>query len=257
MPMIEHGSLRYYRGPLEVQHGVFTRHGGVSGVPFASLNLGSTVGDDPLAVRENHRLMYEALGVDGQRACTTWLVHSADVIAAQAPHPERAWLAQADGLMTNVVGLPLVMRYADCTPILYHDPIQGVVALAHAGWRGTVQGIARRTVEAMCATYGTQPADVQVVIGPSISQANFQVGEEVVAALRAYFGPNADEMVWRDPQDGSAYVDLWEANRRDLQAAGVRDISLMGLCTVDQVADFYSHRAEKGRTGRFGVVICL
>lgn len=255
--MEECGSLRYYRTSLSVVHGIFTRHGGVSSAPFASLNLGSTVGDDPQAVRENHRLVYEALGVDAQRACTTWLIHSADVVAATGPHPERGWLARADGLITNVVGLPLVMRYADCTPILYYDPVQRAVGLAHAGWRGTVQGIARRTVQAMSRTYGTRPEDVQAVIGPSISQANFQVGEEVVQAMHAYFGPSADEMIWRSPDDGSAYVDLWEANRRDLEAAGVRDITIMGLCTVDQVADFYSHRAEKGRTGRFGVVICL
>ncbi|MCS6836057.1 MAG: peptidoglycan editing factor PgeF [Anaerolineae bacterium] len=255
--MQEHGLLRYYRAPLDVTHGIFTRQGGVSSAPFASLNLGSTVGDDPQAVRENHRLVYEALGVDGQRACTTWLVHSAEVAVATGPHPERGWLTQADGLITNVVGLPLVMRYADCTPILYYDPVQRVVGLAHAGWRGTVQGVARRTVQAMNEAYGTRPEDVQAVIGPSISQAHFQVGEEVVEAMHAYFGPSAAEMIWRCPDDGSAYVDLWEANRRDLQAAGVRDITVMGLCTVDQVADFYSHRAEKGRTGRFGVVICL
>src|SRR5215475_8449098 len=110
-----------------LKHGVFTRKGGVSSVPWDSLNLGGNVGDDPDAVRHNHNLMYKTLDVDGDRACTVWLIHSADVIIATGPVEERRWLALADAVITNVPDTPLVMRYADCTPILFYDPVQEAI----------------------------------------------------------------------------------------------------------------------------------
>jgi polyphenol oxidase len=240
----------------DVKHGIFTRHGGVSMAPWASLNTGGTVGDDVEHVRQNHRLMYAALGVRAESACTTWLIHSADVVVADAPVENRRWLARADGIMTNRADLPLVMRYADCVPLLYRDPVQNVIGLAHAGWRGTVQGMASNMVRAMNQAYGCQPHDIEVIIGPSISIQHFQVGEEVVEALQQYFG-STDGMLTRDSSDGTAYVDLWEANRRDLERAGVEQVEIAGICTYANHHDFFSHRADHGKTGRFGVVLSL
>ena len=141
MKRVEAQGLAWYQfASLPVRHGVFTRHGGVSAAPWASLNLGGNVGDDPLAVRENHQRMYAALGVDDGRVCTVWQVHSADVVYAAGPVPGRRWLAAADGLITDRPDTPLAMRFADCTPILAYDPQHGAIGLAHAGWRGTVQG---------------------------------------------------------------------------------------------------------------------
>lgn len=256
MDGIQADALRYFRGNLDVCHGIFSRMGGISPAPFAGLNVGGTVGDDTVNVRRNHTLMYAALGVDGARAVTTWLVHSADVVAVDAPVTDRSWVARADGMITRQKGLPLVMRFADCTPILYHDPVQQVIGIAHAGWRGTVAGIASAVICAMQQTYGTHPGDVRVLIGPCISQAHFQVGDEVVRAVEARFGRDPD-IVRRDPDDGTAYVDLWEANRRELEQADVTQIEIMRLCTYERTDLFYSHRAEKGNTGRFGAVICL
>lgn len=253
---IEWNKLRYYRTPLQVVHGIFTRAGGVSPAPFAGLNVGGTVGDSVAHVRANHALMYAALGVRGEHAVTTWQVHGADVIAVRAPLAYRKWQARADALITDQPGLPLVMRFADCVPLLYHDPVQQVIGLAHAGWRGTVQGVASAVIRAMQSGYGSRPEDIQVVIGPSISQAHFQVGEEVVAAFDERFGVMSG-LVRRDAHDGTAYVDLWAANVLDLERAGVRQIHVMGLCTYARADEFYSHRAHRGRTGRFGVVISL
>lgn len=253
---IETAGLRYYVSELGVKHAIFTRQGGVSSAPFDSLNMGGTVGDDPEAVRRNHHLMYQALELNAKRACTAWLTHSVDVVVAHHPVPGRRWLARADGIITHQKDLPLVMRYADCTPLLYHDPVRQVIGIAHAGWRGTVQGMARRMVESMQMHYGSRPEDIQVMIGPSISQAHFQVGEEVVQAIETYYGTQAG-LVHRDAHDGTAYVDLWEANQRDLLNVGVKHIEIMGLCTVERVDEFYSHRAERGKTGRFGAVIAL
>lgn len=258
MKHIQQDSLEYYQSTMwsHLKHGIFTRHGGVSAAPWASLNMGSTVGDDLAAVKHNHALMYQALDVNGSQACTTWQVHGTDVVIATGPVADRSWLTKADGMITNRVDVPLVMRFADCVPLLFHDPVQKAIGLSHAGWRGTVQGIAAKTVQAMQAAYNSQPQDLQVVIGPSISVDCFQVGEEVVEAVESYFG-TTEGLMRRDTADGTAYVDLWAANKLDLERAGVEQIEIANICTYQNKHDFFSHRGDNGKTGRFGVVLSL
>lgn len=236
-------------------HGIFTRLGGASGRPWASLNLGGTVGDDPATVRENHRRVYAALGLDETQACTVWQVHSADTVVARRRVPGRRWLARADAMITDLPRLPLAMRFADCTPILLYDPVRHAAGIVHAGWRGTVLGAAPSAVRAMEEAFGTDPADIQAGIGPSIGPERYQVGEEVVDAVRAAFG-TLDGLISR-AADGSAYLDLWAANRLALERAGVGQIEVAGICTATRTDEFFSHRAERGRTGRFGAVIAL
>jgi YfiH family protein len=236
-------------------HGIFTRLGGVSPAPWASLNVGGTVGDDQVAVRENHRLMYSALNLDGARACTVWQVHSADTVVVKGPVPQRRWLARADGMVTDCSTLPLTMRFADCTPIVLYDPVRHIAGLAHAGWRGTVRGAAVSALKTMRAAFGSRPQDVQAGIGPSIGPDRYQVGEEVVEQVQQAFG-TLDGLV-RRADDGSAYLNLWAANRLALERAGVTQIEVAGICTASRTDEFFSHRAEAGRTGRFGVVIAL
>src|SRR5215207_1948048 len=149
-------------------HGIFTRQGGVSHVPYASLNLGGSIGDDPQAVRTNHERMYAALDVDESRVCSVWQVHSADVIVANEPVPGQRWITQADAMIADRPGTVLSMRFADCTPILFRDPVRGIIGMAHAGWRGTVQGVAAATVRAMTDNFGSHPADIEAAIGPAI-----------------------------------------------------------------------------------------
>jgi YfiH family protein len=258
MERSEREGLQYYINPRwqEIRHGVFTRHGGVSSDPWGTLNTGGTVGDDVEAVRENHRRIFAALDVNGERSCTTWQVHGVDVVHANEPVQGRRWVARADGIITNQPDVPLVMRYADCVPLLVYDPVVKAIGLGHAGWRGTVKGMAANMVRAMQQAYGSKPADIQAVIGPSISPERYQVGEEVVAAAHDYYGESAD-IIRRDPADGTAYLDLWTANMLDFQQVGVTDLEVMGICTYQNTTDFHSHRAEKGRTGRFGVVMSL
>ncbi len=236
-------------------HAVFTRNGGTSRAPWATLNVGGTVGDDPHAVQENLRLVYAALELDGERACTVWQVHSADAVIADERPPGRRWLARADGLVTNRPGVPLTMRFADCVPILFYDPVHEAVGIAHAGWRGTVLKTAVSTLRTMQAAYGTAPADVQAAIGPSIGPDHYQVGPEVVEAVQQSF-QTTDGLI-RHAADGSTYLDLWKANRRLLDEAGVRKIEVAGLCTASNTAEFFSHRAERGKTGRFCAIIAL
>lgn len=255
---INHKNLIYYQFDYwpDLTHGIFTRHGGTSAQPWASLNVGGTVGDDVAVVRQNHELMYDALNVRRERACTVWQVHGADVVIVDGPAHGRRWVALADAMVTDKEDTPLVMRYADCTPILLCDPVKGVIGIAHAGWRGTVTGAAANTARTMMQAYGCKPVDIQAGIGPSIGPEHYQVGEEVVAAVEAYYG-DTDGLIRRDPDDGTAYLNLWEANRLDLERAGVEQVEIAGICTASNTDEFFSHRAEAGRTGRFGVVMSL
>lgn len=250
--------LKYYQFESfnEINHAIFTRKGGSSAAPFNSLNTGGNVGDSPKAVRANHEQMYHALKMDEARACTVWQVHSVDTIIANQPVKGRRWLAAADAMVTDKVGVPLSMRFADCTPIMFVDRVQGVIGVAHAGWRGTVNGMAAKTVQTMMQAYGCKPANIQAGIGPSISVSKYQVGEEVVEAARAYYH-DIEGIIRRDPTDGTAYFDLWAANALDLQRVGVEQVEIVAICTASNTDEFFSHRAEKGKTGRFGALISL
>ncbi|NLX11026.1 MAG: peptidoglycan editing factor PgeF [Chloroflexi bacterium] len=260
MRRVNNGGPVYYQfeqwaGSGALTHGVFTRLGGVSAAPWTSLNLGGTVGDAPDAVQENHRRAYASLGLDSGRACTVWQVHSADTVVVHARVPNRRWLARADGMVTDRPGLPLTMRFADCTPILLYDPARHVIGIAHAGWRGTVLGAGVSALAAMQSAFGTRPQDVQAGIGPSIGPERYQVGEEVVMAVQQAFG-TLDGLI-RRADDGSAYLDLWAANRLALERAGVGQVEVAQMCTATRTDEFFSHRAEAGRTGRFGAMIAL
>jgi YfiH family protein len=236
-------------------HGVFTRLGGVSARPWHSLNVGSTVGDDPDAVAHNRSILTSALGLADRHECTVWQVHSADTIVVDGTAANSRVLAQADGMVTDRPDVALTMRFADCVPILLHDPVRRVIGMAHAGWRGTVAGAGPSAVRTMVATYGCRVQDIRAGIGPSIGPMRYQVGEEVVTAVQQAFG-NPDGLI-RLADDGSTYLNLWEANRRSLVAAGVVHIEVAAICTASQTEEFFSHRAEHGMTGRFGAVIAL
>jgi hypothetical protein len=238
-----------------VTQALFTRQGGVSPAPWATLNVGGTVGDQPERVRENRLRAFAALGRDPVTLFDVWQVHGVNVVIADAPHPPQAPHQQADAILTDKPGLTLFMRFADCVPILLYDPMRKAVGMAHAGWMGTVRGTLRATIETMGAHFGTRPADLQAAIGPSIGLDHYAVGPDVIAQVRQTFGEDASGLLLT--LDGGIHFDLWAANRLLLEQAGVRQIEVAGLCTACHVDDWYSHRAEKGRTGRFGAMIGL
>ncbi len=240
-----------------IQHGVFTRLGGVSAKPFDSLNVGATVGDDLKNVHVNRERMAQAMGVQGKDTYTTWQVHGADVLVVRGNRPQPWPPEQADAIITTECGRPLVMRFADCVPLIFCDPVRHVIALAHAGWRGTVMGVGPTTVETMRDAFGCRPEDIVVGIGPSIGPCCYQVGPEVVSQVRGAFS-SVDGLIHRHDRNGcKPYFDLWAANRRALEDVGVRQIELAGMCTACHTHEFYSHRADQGKTGRFGVLIVI
>ncbi|HXQ36657.1 MAG TPA: peptidoglycan editing factor PgeF [Anaerolineales bacterium] len=256
MPLIQHNGLRYFQfDTLQTRHAVFTRHGGVSPEPWSSLNVGGTVGDDLERVRENRQLSFYALGRAPESAFEVWQVHSADVVYARAPRPQGESLRQADIILTDTHEVTLFMRFADCVPILLHDPRKGIIGLAHAGWRGTLHDVATATVNAMRKQYDSNPADIIAGIGPSIGPDHYQIGADVILQVMQKYGDESELLL--KSHNGKIHFDLWKANQLLLESAGVGKIESAEICTACHTADWFSHRAEKGRTGRFGALISL
>lgn len=235
---------------LAVPHAFTTRGGGVSRAPFASLNLGLSSGDDESSVAENRRRVLAAFGTDEGGACAFHQVHGCRVLTGRP-----SWFAEeADAVVSDTPGLVLVVSTADCLPLLFHDPVTGAVGAAHCGWRGTVQGLAAKTLARLSALYGCDPATVRVAFGPAILAERYQVGEEVVAEFERAGFPGD---VYAPDGTGKFLLDVAAANRWALLEGGVRPEHLWesGLCTYGDAARFYSHRRDRGRTGRHWALI--
>ena len=256
MTFTQHNGLRYYQfDTIQTRHALFTRHGGVSPNPWGSLNVGGTVGDDLARVRQNRILSFEALRREPETMFDVWQVHSADVVCARSPRPLDESYRQADIILTDKPDVTLFMRFADCVPILLHDPRQGVVGLAHAGWMGTLRDVATVTVESMIKNYDCKPSDIIAGIGPSIGPDHYEIGADVILQVMQKHGDESE--LFLKSHRGKIHFNLWEANRLVLERAGVGSIEISGICTACHTEDWYSHRAEKGRTGRFGALISL
>ena len=161
-----------------------------------------------------------------------------------------------DALMTNLPGVLLTVQIADCIPVLLFDVKKRAVAAVHAGWRGTVARITERTATAMCSRYQSDPANIIAAIGPGIGPESYAVSEDLRAAFRAQFA-YADLLF--EQRGAQLYLDLWKANQRQLLDAGLQDanIHVSGLDTATNTDRFFSHRAEKGFTGRMMAAIGL
>lgn len=258
MPFRQIGPLRAFQfESLEsapIDHAIFTRQGGVSPEPWASLNLGGTVGDDRGRVLANKQRALDAFGRTAESLYEVWQVHSADVVLAKEPRGNGE-LVKADALISASPHVTLLMRFGDCVPILIADPVRGAIGLVHAGWLGTVRQTAASAVRAMTSAFGSRPHELLAGIGPSIGPDHYPVGEEVVGQVRAVFGDAADDLL--RSSNGRVHFDLWGANRKLLHKAGVAAIETAGICTACHLEDWYSHRGERGRTGRFGAVLAL
>ena len=234
-------------------HGISTRHGGVSPAPFHTLNLGRTVGDDPDCVAINLKRWHTALALEA--SATVHAVQAqADRVAVVQSNHRGTRVAGVDALLTAERGLPLMMRFADCVPILLYDPRHHAIGVVHAGWRGTVLKIVTLAAQSMVTSFGTQPRDLIAAIGPSIGPCCYRIGDDVAARVQASFQDNADELL--SSRNGGIHFDLWQANAVQLRALGVDRVQVAELCTAEHTEDFYSARAEN-KTGRFGAIIAL
>lgn len=245
----------FYRSPLlhalGIPHAFSTRIGGVSAAPFDSLNFGNPNGcavqDDLQHIRDNHRLIAEAIGARGRQLLRVHQVHGDRVVEAPAGSTFDCNL-QADAIVTEDRGALASVRVADCVPILLGRRDGSRVAAVHAGWRGVIAGIVGRAVERL----GGGDA-VVVAIGPCIGFHAFEVGSEVLAEFEKHFSPAP---IRRD-DGGKGHVDLRAAVRLQLLAAGVNgnSIDTTDRCTFRDQEEFYSHRRDNGVTGRMTAII--
>lgn len=243
--------VRYLAFPnLSVPHGFSTRVGGVSQGPYRGLNIGQTSADVPRRVHENRVRLARELGVPLVRILN--MVHGTQVVRVDAHQPP---VRTGDACITDQPGVSMMITTADCVPIFFHDPVRGAVGLAHAGWRGTVEGVARTTVEAMVSEFGCRPADLRVAVGPAIGPCCFEVDADVAEPFRQVF-PGKDLVQERV---NKFTVDLWRANERVLRVAGVREENILvsRVCTSCREDLFFSFRRDRKVTGRMAAVISL
>jgi YfiH family protein len=264
MPFLQTDEIRYHTFESLEETGIvqatIARQGGVSPQPWASLNVGGTVGDETPRVIENRRRSFRALGRKFESLYDVWQVHGTEVVCTDSPRPLEQAHLKADAILTDQPGVTLFMRFADCVPIFLYDPIREVVGLVHAGWQGTVKKTAAYAVRAMQARYQSRPQDILAGIGPSIGPDHYEVGPEVVVQVREAFGDAATGLL-KSPNGGGeksgVQFDLWRANQLVLEEIGVQRVEIAGICTACNLKDWYSHRGEKGKTGRFGALISL
>jgi len=259
MTISEKNGLTYFHfksfDEAGLTNGVFSRRGGISPMPWASLNLGGGIGDTRENIIENRKRIFDAINRPVESIFDVWQVHGTKIIATDQPRPLNVVHEKADGILTNNPNITLLMRFADCTPIFLADPKKRVVSIVHAGWKGTVNQIAVEAIRKMDELFGCRRSDVLAGIGPSIGMEDYEVGEDVWLAAKQNLFEEVDKLFVKI--NGKLHFDLWEANRIQLEKEGVQQIEVAGISTAANTTEWYSHRAENGKTGRFGAVLAL
>ncbi len=237
-----------------IKHFFTSKLGGFSCDEVKGLNLGFRVGDNPENVESNYRLICKDFGLEFEKITAAKQIHSAKIKVVNCENAgfgvsDLSNTFEADGLVTNLKNVPITVFYADCVPILLADESAGVVAAVHSGWRGTVQSIAGTAVELMCHEFDAKPQNIKAAIGPSIGPCCFETGEEVAVLF--------DEDLRTKLLNGKFKVDLWQANKRLLQNAGLieENIDVLKLCTICHSDVLYSYRKDAQSTGRMGAFI--
>jgi len=237
-------SFELLRSPV-VCHAVFNRQGGVSPPPWDSRSVSFGLGDDPENVLENRQRLIKGLGI--KRLVSAHQVHDSKIHVVQGCPAEDLEVEGFDALVTNVVGVGLLIQQADCQAVLLFDPVQKVIGIVHVGWRGSVAGIISATISTMTTVFATDPADLMAAISPSLGPCCAEFVNFHTELPRSFHGyqvrPN--------------YFDFWAISRDQLCGAGVRpaNISIAEICTCCN-SDYFSYRRDR-QTGRFGSVIGL
>jgi len=255
--LIENNGIKYYssekasnlylQSGASVRHAFFTRVGGLSEPPFNTLNIDPRIGDDPISVSSNLKVISEVMGFDESKLVMVKQVHG-DKIYKVEEHAMSSRNMEADAIITNARGIAISVKTADCVPLFIIDTENSAVAAVHAGWRGTVEKIAAKTLNSMNENYGTRSDQVAVIIGPHIKECCYEVSDDVKGAFEKAFYNNTDGFF------NDRYLNLAEANKRALTDAGVGEdnIATEGSCTCCNEDLFFSHRRDgtPGPTGR-------
>ena len=254
---VSKGTLEYLVADgIGASHSFTTRHGGVSEGYLSSLNLGANRGDRYENVVKNYQIMASALDFDIQNLVLSHQTHS-DIVRVvtknDAKGLDHRLYPECDATITRDPGTALMIFTADCTPILFHDPITGAVGAAHAGWRGTAAGIAEKTVQAMVNHFGCDPKNIRAAIGPNIGPCCFETDADVPEAMISALGDAAKPYI--SQKGDKYYVNLKAINALFLRRAGVLSVDIATECTACEHHRFWSHRVTKGERGSQGAII--
>ena len=265
--LIKKGNLEYLKFPKFeksglVRHLFSTKHGGISTGDCASMNLGFRRGEPKETVLKNYQILCDAEGINVNHLVlcnqthtnNVKIVNNSDCLRGIFKEP----FCDVDGLITNCAGVALVTQYADCTPLLFLDPVKKVIASSHSGWRGTVKQIGKVTVEKMCTHFGSNPKDIIVGIGPTINECCYEVDSPVIKEFEKLRFLDK-KSCFTEKENGKFMLNLREANRQILINAGIlpQNIDISDLCTCCNKDDLFSHRATNGRRGNLGMIIEL
>lgn len=267
--LVERAGVPFLSFPLLEETGIVTqgfstRLGGVSEGDYSSMNVSFTRGDREEAVRENYRRLGEAIGFDCESLVCSDQTHTTNVRVMTEEDRGKGFARpkdyrDVDGMITNVPGLTLATFYADCVPLYFVDPVKRAIGLSHSGWRGTVGKIGKKTVERMEETYGSNPADIRAVIGPSICQDCYEVSVDVIDEFRQAFSEESWPELFYEKADGKYQLNLWKANELIFREASIlpEHIAVTDLCTCCNPTLLFSHRASHGKRGNLGAFLML
>ena len=254
---IKQDTLEYLTAEgITVPHCFTTRYGGVSTGALASMNIAIKLDETEENVRRNFEILGEELGFGISDLVLTRQTHTNWVRPVTREDCNGCFhrdYPECDALVTNTAGVALTIFTADCTPILFHDPVTGAVGAAHAGWRGTASAIAKNTVEAMVKEYGCKPENIHAAIGPNLSKCCFETDADVPEAMMDALGDEAAPFI--EKRGSKFHVDLKGINALWLKKAGVKHIEISDACTMCDPDRFWSHRVTGGIRGSQGAVI--
>ena len=251
------GQLEYLTAEgIDLPHCFTTRYGGVSTGEFDSMNIAIKEGETEENVEKNLSILAAALGFDTEKLVLTRQTHT-DIVRVVTREDHRGIFhrdyPECDGLVTKDPGVALMIFTADCTPILFHDPVTGAAGACHAGWKGTAQDIGGKTVAAMVRAFGCDARNIRAAIGPNIGGCCFETDGDVPQAMIEAFGNAAREFI--RPVGEKYYVNLKEINALSLRRAGVEHVEISPACTMCEHDRFWSHRYTRGRRGSQGAII--
>jgi YfiH family protein len=257
IPLLQFSNLSAFKDLFQ-----FTtiREGGISSDNYRSFNLGFNSGDKAERVAQNRSVLCSALEINQKQIIFPKQTHSSTIKTIYADfldsdeYEKKIFLSETDAIVTELKGICIGIKTADCVPILLFDQKKKVIAAIHAGWRGTVQKITHLTVKRMISEFNTDPIDIFAGIGPSISPEVYEVGAEVWSQFNSqYYQPNGSG------SSGKRLLDLWKANCDQLVGADVpvNQIEVAGLCTFSNSSIFFSARRDGLKTGRMATGIML
>jgi YfiH family protein len=255
-PQLQLHHFQNFSAYENIKHFISGRKGGVSTGEAGELNLSFRVDDTEENVRANRSLIAGALSISAEKLVVPAQTHSSNIAEVNESN-YKEFFNDTDGFVTNTPGICITVLSADCVPVLLYDPVTHSAAAVHAGWRGTVASIVPAAVNKLRVLYNADPGDIIAGIGPSICGDVYEVGVEVAGAFGILFGD--DKTIAAPKANGKFLIDLWEANKRMLLKAGVKEkhIEIAGICTYTNAADYFSARRSGNKAGRFGAGILL